>query len=273
MNGPLTKLRDIIRSYSSVIVAFSGGVDSALVLFVAKEQLGDRALGVIGNSPAYPESELADAIALADSCRLSVRVINTTEHRDPRYLANNADRCFHCRSHLFSALSQLALDEKFDCIADGVHADDLHDHVCGMQAARQYDVRSPLFEAGLGKTAVRALAHDLRLPVWDKPAMACLASRVPHGTPIEISLLSRINQAEAALRSLGFSDFRVRHHGLLARIELCPEDFPRALEHHEKIHQLLSAVGYRHITLDLHPRRRLTATTHPSSHIASAFSF
>jgi len=221
---------------------------------LAKQQLGDCVLGIIGNSPAYPTSELNEALALARKFSLPVRMIETDESSDPRYLANTADRCFFCRSHLFAQLRHLADEEGYAQVADGVHVDDVHDHVGGMKAAREFGVHSPLLEAGLKKTDVRAIARELGLPMWDKPALACLASRIPSGTPVTLSLLNRIGQAEQSLRDLGFANFRVRHHGEVARIELAENDMPRALELHSQLVRQLRDAGYRHITLDLNPR-------------------
>lgn len=252
---PLGKVRSILDGYGSTLVAYSGGVDSAVVLMLAKQQLGDFALGIIGNSPAYPASELNEALTLARKFSLPVRMIETDESSDPRYLANTGDRCFFCRSHLFAQLRNLANKEGFAQVTDGVHADDLRDHVGGMKAARQFGVRSPLLEAGLGKADVRAIARELGLPVWDKPALACLASRIPSGTPVTLSLLNRIGQTEQSLRDLGFSNFRVRHHGDLARIELAEDEMPRALKLQSQLVAQLREAGYRHVTLDLNPRK------------------
>ncbi|HTW94434.1 MAG TPA: ATP-dependent sacrificial sulfur transferase LarE [Tepidisphaeraceae bacterium] len=253
----IEKLRGILRGYGSLVVAFSGGVDSAVVLALAREELGDRVIGAIGNSAAYPARELADARELGVRLNVPIRVVETGEQRDPRYLANTADRCFYCRSDLFDRLARLAAEEGFAHVADGVHQDDLADHAGGMKAARRYGVRSPLLEAGLGKASVRAVARRMNLPVWDKPALACLASRLPSGTPITPALLRRVAEAEESLRVLGFTDFRVRHHGDLARIELRAADMPKALECSEIIVGALAQVGYRHVTLDLKPRRDL----------------
>jgi uncharacterized protein len=251
----LSKLRTIIRGYASAIVAYSGGVDSTVVLAVAAGELGEKVIGIIGKSPAYPSAELNEAISLARSLQLPIRVMETDEHLDPRYLANDSDRCFFCRSHLFELLVHVASAEGYEHVLDGVHTDDLHDHGGGISAAQRNAVRSPLMEAGLGKDDVRAIAHHLRLPVWNKPAMACLASRIPTGTPVSMPLLSQIERAEEALRALGFVDFRVRHHGELARLEVNPCDLQRALELRRQIVQALRKAGYRHVTMDLQLRR------------------
>jgi len=250
----ISALHGIIRDLRSTIVAYSGGVDSAVVLAIAHAELGERAIGIIGNSPSYPSSELADALALARRIGAPVRVIQTDEHLDPRYLANDANRCFYCRAHLFGQLRRLAGEQGCAHVVDGVHGDDQKDHAGGMRAARELGVRSPLLEAGLNKAAVRAIARHLGLPVWEKPAMACLASRVPVGTAIQLSMFSRVACAEQALRELGFSDLRVRHHGNLARIELSSNELDRALQLSETIVRRVRDAGYRHVTLDLTPR-------------------
>lgn len=251
----LDSLGEVIRSYESVIVAYSGGVDSAVVLRVARDVLGNRAIGCIGKSPAYPDSELTGALSLAQRHNLSVRVIETDEHLDPNYTANNGNRCFHCRDHLFSALQSLAQSSGFAHVADGVHCDDLADHVGGINAARKHGVRSPLLESHLGKADVRNIARQLGMEVWDKPAMACLASRIPVGTPVTLGLLARIGQAEAAIAALGFCNFRVRDHGDLARLELPESQFAVALAHRGEIVRRLGLCGYRHVVLDLSARR------------------
>lgn len=250
----LDQLRQIIRGYGSALVAYSGGVDSAVVLRIAHDELGDRALGCIGKSPAYPDSELNVALALAREHALPVRVIETREHLDPRYAANTGDRCLHCRSHLFTHLREIADADGFSHILDGVHADDVHDHAGGIAAARQHGVRSPLLEAGIGKPTVRQVARQLGLGVWEKPAMACLASRIPVGTPVTLPLLERIEQAERVLADLGFQNFRIRHHGNLVRIEVTESDFAGLILNRAAIVEPLRRLGYEHVTLDLRQR-------------------
>jgi uncharacterized protein len=240
-----------VRGLGSALVAFSGGVDSALVLAAAQRALGERAVACIGVSPSYPERERRAAIALAERIGARYRLIETAETADADYAKNAQNRCYFCKTHLYHALAELAQREGFAAILDGTQRDDLGDVRPGRAAAAEHDVRSPLLEAGLGKREVRALARHLGLPAWDKPAMPCLSSRVPHGTPITPELLRRIERAEDALVALGFRAYRVRHHGDIARIELPAEELQQAVALRDRIVAALRECGYRHVCLDL----------------------
>lgn len=255
----LSALRDLIRGMDSVLVAYSGGVDSALVMAVAYAELGERALACIGVSPSYPAREMRDAVKLAESLGVPFRLVNTEEYLDENYAANPTNRCYFCKSELHNRLKEILIDDEWGTVLDGTNASDLGDDRPGIDAARERGVRSPLVEIGITKAEIRQIANHLSLPVWDKPAMACLSSRVPHGTAITPELLRQIEAAEDVLVALDFAQFRVRHHGSnaesgigdLARIEIPPDDFPRALEHHAAITDGVKAAGYRFVTLDL----------------------
>ena len=251
VNSPLPRLRAWFREYDSALVAFSGGVDSALVMAVAHEQLSHRALACIGVSPSYPAREMRQAVALAEQLGAAYRLVDTEEHLDTHYAANAPDRCYHCKNELYGRLHAIADRDGWHVIADGTNRSDLDDTRPGIAAADRHAVRRPLAELGLTKDQVRAAAQELGLPVWDKPAMACLSSRVPHGTPITPQLLRQIESAEDVLFEHGFSQFRVRHHGEVARIELGVDDLPRAVAQRSVLVDRIRAAGYRHVCLDL----------------------
>lgn len=246
-------LTTILRDMESVLVAYSGGVDSALLLKVANDTLGERAVGALAASPAYDAEETAEAVTVARHMGVRLEVVETRELEDPRYIANNADRCYFCKVELFDHLEPLARRLGLARIAYGMNRDDHGDWRPGQRAAREHGVRAPLDEAGMGKSDIRALARYLDVPVWEKPAEACYSSRIPYGTPVTVEALRQIGRAERALRALGLRRVRVRHHETIARIELNPEDFPRLLDPavREEVIAAVRAAGYTFVTLDL----------------------
>jgi pyridinium-3,5-biscarboxylic acid mononucleotide sulfurtransferase len=246
-------LRDRLRTVPSLVVAYSGGVDSSYLAWVAGRELGTTALAVTADSPSYPERHRAMAIAIARDFGLRHEIIRTEELETPEYRANAPDRCYHCKHELYTKLTALAGARGFAAVADGSNADDRGDYRPGRQAAREFGVWSPLDEAGLSKADIRALSREAGLPTWDEPASACLSSRIPYHSEVTHEKLRAIERAEDALRGMGFRVVRVRHHDTVARIELGRDEMARALDPSTAaaIERELRAIGFRYVTLDL----------------------
>jgi pyridinium-3,5-biscarboxylic acid mononucleotide sulfurtransferase len=253
MREKYQRLQDILRGMGSVLVAYSGGVDSALLLKVARDVLGERAMGAIASSPAYAAEETEEAIAVARQMGIPLLMLETHELEDERYLANDVNRCYFCKTELFSQLEPLARQHHLRYIAYGVNLDDLGDFRPGQRAAREFGVRGPLKEAGMGKREIRAVAKLLGVPVWDKPAMACFSSRIPYGSRVDLASLNMIYRAEKALRELGFRQVRVRHHDTIARIEVERSELPRLVDEEigQQVTRALRDIGYLYVTVDL----------------------
>ncbi len=252
MNPKEDALRETLAGLGSVVVAYSGGVDSAYLAYVASRTLGERAVAITADSPSYPERHRRLAIDIARQFGLRHEIIHTGELENPEYRANPANRCYYCKHELYTQLSRIAADRQA-VVVDGNNADDRGDYRPGRRAAREFGVRSPLDEVNLGKDEIRELSRHAGLPTWDEPASACLSSRIPYHSEVTDEKLRTIERAEEALRDLGFRICRVRHHDELARVEIGRGEMPRALEPEMSaaIVGALKAVGYRYVTLDL----------------------
>ncbi len=251
----LARMKDDVSRCGSALVAFSAGVDSTFVLAVAAEVLGARAVALTAHSPAVPEAERAEARRLA--ARIGVRHVEreSLEQEDPRYVANPEDRCYYCKRELYRLCGEVARAEGIAAVLDGFNADDRRDHRPGHRAAEEVRVRSPLAEAGLTKDEVRAWSEAYGLATWDKPQMACLASRIPYGTPVTPERLHQVERAEAAVRALGFRDLRVRHHGEIGRVEIGEGELEAAFARRADIARAVKEAGFRIAALDLEPFR------------------
>lgn len=242
-----------LGSLGRVLVAYSGGVDSAYLAWAAHQELGPNMLAVIADSASLARTQLADAVAFAQEQIIPLNVIPTTELDRPEYVRNDASRCFHCKDELFTVMEAFRAQQGFDAIAYGVNLDDQGDFRPGQQAARQHHIAAPLLHAGLTKDDIRTLAREAGLRIWDKPASACLSSRIEYGRPVTREALSAVEQGEDALRSLGFRQFRVRHHGDIVRLEIAKAELPRALDPAlaAEFSRIFKALGFKFVTLDL----------------------
>ena len=251
MKQKMDQLKTILSSMGSVIVAYSGGIDSTFLVKIAQDILGDSVTAVIMISPTLPKRELEDARKIAGNLGIKLVETESQEMDLPDFLANSRQRCYFCKDHSYDLLNKYAADNNIQNMIDGSNADDVSDHRPGQQAALEQGVRSPLQEAGLTKEEIRKLARTLNLPNWDKPASACLSSRIPYGIKITPSLLKQIEEAEEFLFNLGFHELRVRHHGDIARIEVPLVVFDQVMENRSEIINYFTELGFSYTTLDL----------------------
>jgi uncharacterized protein len=246
-------LEELLRASGRVLVAYSGGVDSAYLAWAAHQQLGSNMLAIIADSPSLARTQLADAVAFAHEEQIPLEVISTSELDRPEYARNDGQRCFHCKDELFAVMENLRVARGFDVIAYGVNQDDQGDFRPGQQAAQQHNVAAPLLQAGLSKAEIRELAREAGLRVWDKPASACLSSRIEYGREVTREALAVVEAGEDAIRALGFRQFRVRHHGDIVRIEIAREEMELALNPAvaAQFAAIFKALGFKFVTLDL----------------------
>jgi len=246
-------LISILKGMESILIAYSGGADSTFLVVMAHKVLGNKVLAVTANSPSLAPSELQEAISIASEFGFGHQIINTSELDDPNYRENGPKRCYFCKRELHTRLHELALELGFDYVASGTNIDDLSDFRPGLRATREFNVRNPLAEAKLGKTEIRRLSQEMGIPNWDKPAQACLSSRIPYGSIVTVEALKKIGRAEMVLRELGFTQFRVRHHDTIARIEVDPEELHLIFESQirDAVITALRNLGYLYVTIDL----------------------
>jgi uncharacterized protein len=262
------RLEESIRALGRTLVAYSGGVDSAYLAWVAHQVLGQEMLAVIADSPSLARTQLQDALAFAQEHSIPIEVIQTAEMERPEYVRNDRQRCFHCKDELFQVMQEFAARRGFRSIAYGVNVDDQSDFRPGQAAARQHHVAAPLLQAGLTKVDIRDLARNAGLRVWEKPASACLSSRIEYGRPVTLQALSAVEQGEEALRGLGFRQYRVRHHGEIARIEIAKDELPRALtpQMFAEFTRIFKALGFTFVAVDTEGFRSGSMNAVTSSH-------
>jgi len=252
------RLFEDLRGLRRVIVAFSGGTDSAYLAWAAKQALGDAAIAVTADSASLPESHKRDLEAFVARFEIPHSYIQTTEFDNPEYVRNDPNRCFHCKDELFTRLEEVGRERGYDHIVYGVNVDDLGDYRPGQSAALQHEVKAPLADAGLSKAEIRELSRLAGLPTWDRPASACLSSRIPYGTPVTIQTVKTVERGEEEIKALGFRQFRVRFHGEVVRLEIAPEEMEKALdlEMARRFTSIFKALGFKYVTLDLEGYRQ-----------------
>jgi len=247
------QLRKIFRDLRSVLVAYSGGVDSTYVAYIANAELGGRAICITGESASLPQYQKGELKQIVLTFGFNHEIVTTRELDNPKYLANNSNRCYYCKDELYSQLESIAAQRRIAAVVDGSTVDDLNDFRPGRQAAKQHEVRSPLIEVGLSKAEVRILSKQASLPTWDKPASPCLSSRIAYGTTVTIERLSDVDRGEEILRELGFREFRVRHHDMLVRLEIAPTEMEKVLDKDvvAELAKRFRELGFKYVTLDL----------------------
>jgi pyridinium-3,5-biscarboxylic acid mononucleotide sulfurtransferase len=258
MQAKQDQLIAALRAMGRVVVAYSGGADSAYLAWAAKQALGDDAIAVTADSASIPESHKRDAEAFATQFGIRHEYVTTTEFENPDYAKNGPDRCFHCKDELFAVLERLGRERGIAHIVYGVNRDDLGDYRPGQHAAKLHQVEAPLVAAGLTKAEIRALSREAGLPTWDRPAAACLSSRIPYGTPVTIQNVKQVELGEEEMKALGFRQFRTRFHGEIVRIEIAREELPRAMtiEMADRLTSIFKRLGYKYVALDLEGYRQ-----------------